>query len=251
MVFLSRVPLHAARYAHQKLNPLLFSTLSINEYPKSGGTWVCRMLRDVTGYRFDDNAIPRPGPAIVKYHRLPLGVSPLAVIVRDPRDVFVSLFHHSNAVFEDDPFNSEIVEVTHSEVFDSAASEHERLAAFVARQLSQPIYPRFSWHAFYEHFSARGVPIFRYEDFRSNPADTLAQLLERVGVVAAADRLAEVAETHSIETILARRETEGDAGGSNFIRRGKVGGFADTLDPASIALIEAAEGTTMRKFGYL
>jgi hypothetical protein len=250
MVFLSKLPLHAARYAHQKLNPLLFDTLHVNEFPKSGGTWVCRMLRDVTGWRFDDNAIPLPGKAIVKYHRLPLDVAPLAVIVRDPRDVFVSLFHHARAVFRDDPFNATLVGAAR-DVIEGHETEEAQLAAFVDRMLDDPIYPRFAWHEFYEHFLAEGVPIFRYEDFRADAAAALGALLEAVGVKSERACRESVAAAHSIDRVIARRAQLGESSGNTFVRRGKVGGYADTLAPQSIARIVAAEGATMRKFGYL
>jgi Arc/MetJ family transcription regulator len=250
MVFLSKLPLHAARYTHQKLNPLLFETLHINEFPKSGGTWVCRMLRDLTGWRFDDNAIPLPGKAVVKYHRLPLDVRPLAVVVRDPRDVFVSLFHHSKAVFEDDPFNTTMVKATR-EIFEGQVGEAAQLGAFVERQLTDPIYPGFAWNEFYEHFLARGTPIFRYEDFRADTGETLAQLLQALGVETSRELVKQVSESHSIDRILARRAKNGEDAGNTFVRRGKVGGYAEVLSPETIARIEESEGATMRKFGYL
>ena len=250
MVFLSKIPLHAARYTHQKLNPMVFPTLSINEFPKSGGTWVCRMLRDVTGWRFDDNSFPLPGPAVVKYHRLPFSVRPLALIVRDPRDVFVSLFHHSRAVFEDDPFNSTLVHAWR-EVFLQHDCESEQLEAFVERQLTNPVYPRFAWSDFYEHFLSSGAPIFRYEDFRENSAATLVSLFSALGMETDVEIVERVCEAHSIDTILAQRVKSGEAGKSNFIRRGKVGGYTDLLSSNAIARIEQAEGSTMRKFGYL
>lgn len=250
MVFLSKIPLHATRYAHQKLNPLVYPTLSINEFPKSGGTWVCRMLRDVTGWRFDDNSIPLPGAAIVKYHRLPLSVRPLALIVRDPRDVFVSLFHHSKAVFKDDPFNSTLVKAWR-EVFLQTDDESEQLQAFIERQLTRPVYPRFGWSAFYEHYLSCGLPIFRYEDFRTKTAATLSSLLGTLGVEAGVAVVERISEAHSIEKILAQRAEKGDTGAGNFIRRGKVGGYADVLPRDAIGKIEQAEGTTMSKFGYL
>lgn len=248
MVSLAKVPRHAARMAHQLLNPLLFDTISINEYPKSGGTWVCRMIRDVTGFRFDDNAIPRPGRSVVKYHRLPLAVKRQAVVVRDPRDVFVSFYFHCKAIFQDDPFNGQIVAMVEAEVFSRHADEPSRIAAFVDRLIDKPIYPRFTWHAFYDHYLAQGVPVFRYEDFRSDPAATLDRLLKAMDVAVPASVIDKVAEDHAIDKILAAR---GGEGGAHFIRRGKVGGYADTLSPEVIARIEAAEGATMHKFGYL
>lgn len=251
MVLLSKLPLHASRYAHQKLNPLLFETLNVNEYPKSGGTWICRMLRDITGWRFDDNAIPRPGNSIVKYHRMPLNVASQIAIVRDPRDVFVSLYFHSRAVFRDDPFNSAIVGAT-KEVLSPEDDEKTQIAKFIDRLLTDPIYPRFSWRDFYQYHLDRGTPIFRYEDFREQPKQTLESLLEVREIEVTSTRLSEVIEKHSIEKILAKRNADesADRGGANFVRRGKVGGFNDYLDDAMQARIEQAQGPVMAAFGY-
>ena len=251
MVFLSKLPLHAARFAHQKLNPLLFDTVSVNEYPKSGGTWICRMLRDATGWRFDDNVMPRYGKSIVKYHRMPLNVDPQVVVVRDPRDVFVSLYFHSRAVFRDDPFNSAIVEATKG-VIEEQEDERGQIAAFVERLLTDPIYPRFAWHEFYRYHLDRGTPIFRYEDFRSEPHQSLTRLLEALQIEVPADRLEAVVADHSIDAILAKRKATDPGGNSdaNFVRRGKVGGFSDYLGEDVVASILRSEGEVMAEFGY-
>ncbi len=250
MVLLSKLPLHATRFAHQKLNPLFFDTVSVNEYPKSGGTWICRMLCDLTGWRFDDNVVPRFGRSIVKYHRMPLSVEPQVVIVRDPRDVFVSLFFHSRAVFQDDPFNTAIVDAT-KPIFDGHDSERSQILAFIDRLLTDPIYPRFAWREFYSYHLDRGAPIFRYEDFREEPEDTLVRLLGALNIEVAPTRLDEVVEKHSIERILARRASDGsNSGNANFVRRGKVGGYSDYLDDALVSRIEQSEGEIMARFGY-
>ncbi|MGB7328984.1 MAG: hypothetical protein WBD31_29155, partial [Rubripirellula sp.] len=52
-------------------NPLVHKhVVLVNEFPKSGGTWFCRMLHDVTGMPFPDNKLPTHRQSIFKQHSI-------------------------------------------------------------------------------------------------------------------------------------------------------------------------------------
>jgi hypothetical protein len=66
----------------------------INEFPKSGGTWVGQMLGRALGVPFPRNRLPAPRPSIMHGHYLnPLGMKNVVVPWRDGRDVMVSWYH--------------------------------------------------------------------------------------------------------------------------------------------------------------
>lgn len=71
-------------------------TLHILEYPKSGGTWLARMLATMLEWPFiDDSPIPPGTACVLRAHALP-ATTPrhFIYLARDPRDVYVSFFHH-------------------------------------------------------------------------------------------------------------------------------------------------------------
>lgn len=68
----------------------------VNEYPKSGGTWFARVLAATVALPFvEDSALPLHLPSVARTPwtpRKPAG--PAVYMMRDGRDVMVSLFHH-------------------------------------------------------------------------------------------------------------------------------------------------------------
>lgn len=227
--------------------------LHVNEYPKSGATWLCRLLAETLDLRFDDNSYPKPGAAVMKHHRLSFKSNPTITIIRDPRDVAVSYFHHISKPFAGDPFNKHSVAIMQKEVFDGKVadpSDNEQLKIFIKKLVTSPVTPSFTWGEFYRHQSRKGVPIIRYEDMRIDAASSLGKVLKEIGADYSEERLLEVIDKHDIKKILAKRKQDGNKEGSFFIRKGEVGGWRERLCEESIALIEKDAGDLLDKYGY-
>lgn len=63
----------------------------VNEYPKSGGTWVGQMLGRALNVPFPRNRFPVPRSSIMHSHYLdPRGLRNVVLAWRDGRDVMVS-----------------------------------------------------------------------------------------------------------------------------------------------------------------
>lgn len=233
---------------HRRVNPVFFPTVHVNEFPKSGGTWLCRMLSDTLGYRFDDNTYRKFGASITKSHFAGPISGKTVVAIRDPRDVAVSYFHHVKAIFADDPFNTKSVAYYANNVFEKDASERENLQLFVKSLYAAPKYPPETWTSFYEKAFPGAVTTVRYEDLRSKTAETLTDVLTKLDIDPTAYPVDEVADSHDIEKILKKR---GDNKKAHFIRKGKVGNWADELDTDTVKIIEDANRDLMKKFDYL
>jgi len=241
------------RRTYEHINPLFFPTLHINEFPKSGGTWLCRMLSDVLDRRFDDNSYPKFGTAVMKHHRTSFILKPTITVIRDPRDVAVSYFHHMLKAFNDDPFNKHGVRIMQNEVYggqSADASNDDQLSVFIEKLTTAPVSPAFTWGDFYRQQTQQNNPILRYEDMRTDPLASIGGVLTAVGAHYSKTRLKEVIDANNIETILDKRKKEGVQGGNFFIRKGKVGGWRDCLREESIALIEKDAGDLLDRYGY-
>ena len=233
------------RRVHTRTNPLLFPTIHVNEFPKSGGTWLCRMLRDCVGWRFDDNAYPWFGPSVIKHHRRAFTAAPAVTMVRDPRDVAVSYYYHCRQVFDGDDFNRHSVRLIEP-VFRGKSTRSEELDAFVEMLTGAPISPAFTWGEFYSHRDRDGTVWVRYEDLRRDTQSELSRILRELGIDHDPGSVAAVAESHDIDRIRARRTQSG----AHFIRKGEVGGWRAELTPRSVARIEADAGGLLGRFGY-
>ena len=94
------VPLRkrVAQLTNTALTPLLcrpFKLIHVVEHPKCGGTWIRRMIQTYNGSAvYLGERLQRPGD-VIQVHRLyrrsywrPI------VLVRDPRDLYVSFYYH-------------------------------------------------------------------------------------------------------------------------------------------------------------
>jgi hypothetical protein len=168
----------------------------------------------------------------------------VVLLVRDPRDVIVSLYHQMHG---------------------RRRRYHGTLDAFV----DEPVGGFSSLLAFYDAWSAEldvpaAVLVVRYEDLHADPAGELARVLAFAGagdvpdaVVADAVEQGEFANMRAVEDAggtgsdKLRPTRPGDVG-TYKTRRGMVGGFRDELGPEVVARLDArlAASPGARRFGY-
>ncbi len=235
------------RTAHQRINPVLFHTINVNEFPKCGGTWLSLMISEVLNYRFDDNIYPWFGKAVVKHHKKNLKRPNLILLVRDPRDVALSFYHHTSQVFSENGFNSVSVQLMQENIFRHYHDEETKLAAFVQKMTQNPIFPRFTWGEFYRAQLQKPHLLIRYEDLRTQPEIALTAVLNYLDVKFDKISLLTTIERHNIEKL--KRDRKNDTRPS-FIRSGTIGEWKSILKPESVDLIEKDAGELMARFGY-
>jgi hypothetical protein len=240
-----------ARYVFSYTNPILFNTVAVNEFPKSGGTWACKVISDYLNYRFDDNAFPKYGPAIIKYHKI--RVPPLlkeVVVIRDPRDVIVSFYYHSFFVFSDYPFNKKIVSMSKKKFnFSDYEDITENISKFIDYMLEKPMIPGFRWDEFYRAKRKERSPIFKYEDLRNNPLATFSQMLQAAGTRHVNhEALSTSIEMFNIKNI--QKKNALSAGKVNFVRSGKINGWKTILSTKDNEKIINSFSSVMKEFQY-
>ncbi len=238
-----------AREAFMKAPWVTGKAVLVNEFPKSGGTWMCRMMRDITGLTFQDNRIPTVSKAIIKHHTLKsYPIKKRVIVWRDPRDVMVSLYHHVFFVHEDYPFNQVAVDRARAE-FDFADYDDVKanMPRFVEQHFRNPTTPRFTWAQFAHQWADDPNAVHTsYEALRSDPAAELAKVFDGLGMDVDPAEITRVVGQHDIKKV---KQQSGNAKNS-FVRRGKVGGFSDYLDNETLALIEDKCSPHMHKLGY-
>jgi len=167
----------------------------------------------------DDDARYKP-PAEVEWDMSRYRHRRVVLLVRDPRDVIVSLYH---------------------ELSERRDRYHGTLAGFV----NEPVGGFASLLAFYDAWAAAlDVPaallVVRHEDLHTRPEAELAQVLAFLGVAATPTTVAAAVEYGSFAD--ARRPET---------RRGTVGGFRDELDPRQIAHLDRMmAASSALVFGY-
>jgi len=228
-----------SRHDHRWRNLLVLSQ------PKSGSTWLARMLAAVEGYRlwnprgitFASHDLPtswasRPptaGWTVTKTHTSPTRPNrdlvaasgrPFVVLVRDLRDVAVSwTFYVANT--PDHP-QHEIV---------APLAPDERLDHFIETML--PWYRDWTlgWleHLAEEGASGRGM-LVRYEHLLDRPVAVFSDVLDHFEIGLSRERIERIVADHSFERMAGgRRRGEEDA--SAFVRKGVAGNWREHFAP--------------------
>jgi hypothetical protein len=237
-------------------------------YPKAGRTWLRLLIGRALEQRFQvqaqspmeiedladhDRRIPR---IMVTHDRVVANLLPdelerdkrryrgkaVVLLVRDPRDVVVSSYFHATK---------------------RDRAYHGTLAEYV-REPRGGIDTILTFHAFWRdalHVPRRTL-VVRYEDLAAAPGAELERVLDFLGFSADAGDLEEVVRFGSFENMQrleqaaafgpGRLEARDPNDRDSFkVRRGKVGGYRDYLDPESISLLDAKlAAAELEPFGY-
>lgn len=162
-------------------------------------------------------------------------------IVRDPRDVAVSLAHHLDA------------DIDQTIAFMGRAD-----AALAAGGRSGPTQLRqrlLTWSGHVHSWLGTPNPLLlRYEDMLTDPAAALERAARHLGWETPPDAVAKAVAATRFEALRKAEERNGFLERSGpevrFFRRGVAGGWRDTLSAAQAARIEADHGEVMQELGY-
>ena len=221
----------------------------VNEFPKSGGTWVGQMLGRALGVPFPRNRLPVLRPSIMHGHYLnPWGMKNVVVVWRDGRDVMVSWYHQQLIPHE---WNEYQVRRSRRELpLEDYEDVYGNLPAFIEYAFFRPHSPRFSWVDFVRRWHGRKEAIHvRYEDLRRETASELSRIVRGLtGEGLSSEEAAAIVEEFSFERQAGRRAGEEDKG--SFLRKGVVGDWRNHFSPEARVVFERYAGEEMILLGY-
>ncbi len=231
----------------------------VNEYPKSGGTWVGQMLGRALGVPFPRNRFPVLRSSIMHGHYLnPWGMKNVVVVWRDGRDVMTSWYHQR--LFVHEWRNHPQVERARRDLaFRDYDDIYANLPAFIEYAFTEPRTrrltwtdpsPRFTWTDFVRRWRARKDAVHvRYEDLHRDAAGELRRILsELTGNSLAPEEAAAIAEEFSFERQSGRKS--GEENKKSFLRKGVVGDWRSTFSPQAREVFDRHAGNELVLLGY-
>jgi hypothetical protein len=224
--------------------------LTVNEFPKSGGSWLALMLAKALGLPFPRNRLPMLTSSILHGHIMgPVGTRRHVIVWRDGRDVAVSWFYHM--VVGHNLTSARTLAMVRGELgIAGTPTAQEHFKPALAHFLKRPAYPRFTWASFVDRWQPDTSAIHvRYEDVLKNPAGELQRLIRACGGPDLADEvIAGIVAQHSFRAQSGRKPGEESAG--NYLRKGIAGDWKNHFDQDCCDMFEAAAGRQLRALGY-
>jgi hypothetical protein len=238
-------------------------------YPRSGNTWTRFLLSNLiypdepTTFLNIESRIPEiyfnfdramrrlPRPRILKSHECFQPHYPRVIyVVRDPRDVAVSYYHHNvkaRNIPEDYPMESFVPRFMASEFDRLFGSWHDNVLSWISLRGDDP------------HFL-----MLRYEDMKEDPARELSRMIAFLEycsfrkIVFSREAIEKAIELSSPERMRALEKQEAQhwvltkqtRSDKPFVRSARSGGWKSVLAPELVAALELTWGDLMQKLGY-
>jgi len=243
--------------------------LFIASYPRSGNTWTRFLISNLvhpdepSTFANIESRIPEiyfnpdrrmrnlPRPRILKSREcFEPQYSRIIYIVRDPRDVAVSFYHHNvkaGNLPDNYPMELFIRRFIAAEFDRKWGSWSDHVSSWLALREDRPEFLLLR----YENMKTdpirelqRICSFLRHNSFP--PIDTSFPALERAVELSSCERMRKLEMTEGKKWVLTK-DTRHD---KPFVRTGIAGGWKKTLSPDAVASIEAAWGPLMHRLGY-
>lgn len=222
----------------------------VNEYPKSGGSWVGEMVGEAINVPFPRNRLPVLCPSILHGHFIQSwNVHNVLIVWRDGRDVLISQYFHS--LFENDRGNARLVAKCRADLgFSDYRNVPDNLIPFMEYVYEQKRHPRMSWTDFVNKWTGckRCVHV-RYEDLRANPVDELSRIVSELANRTLDDSsLHAIVDKYSFEKMSGRKI--GESVSRSFMRKGVVGDWKNYFNKEAKKRFCGYAGDALVKLGY-
>ncbi len=222
----------------------------INEYPKSGGTWVGQMFGRAINVPFPRNRFPLFRESIMHGHYLSSwGMKNVVIVWRDGRDVMASWYHH--CLFPHGYGNVRLVRETRKNLsFNDIDDVKKNLPEFIEYAFTRQRHPGYSWSDFVKAWHNRNDIVYvRYEDLQSNTAEELKRIVfERTRRQMSIDEANNIDEEFSFLRMAGRQP--GKEKKNSFLRKGIVGDWRNLFCQRAREIFDLYAGDCLIKLGY-
>lgn len=238
------------RYALSHTATKAFPIYIVNEYPKSGGSWVGEMLSDALDIPFPRNRLPMLCSSILHGHMMhSWNMHNVLIVWRDGRDVLISQYFHS--LFENERGNARLVAKCRADLrFTDYENVSENLVPFMEYVYVRKRHPRMSWTDFVNKWAdcKRCVHV-RYEDLRAYTVEALRRIVEELtGRTLDDAMLCSVVDKYTFEKMSGRKPGQSDS--RSFMRKGVVGDWKSYFDKETKKRFREYAGDALIKLSY-
>ena len=225
-------------------------SIFVLSYPRTGTNWLCTILNHYFGIpinEFWQRKLPDFRPTILHMHRFVIVPKRTIYMIRDPRDIVVSLYHKMLA-------SPGAAGRSVAERYCVAPMAHENLRAnlpgFIRYLFHErnPSTPRMDRH--FRRARALGLHTVRYEDLLATGEETLGGIVEFLGGGPVdRERVRETLDQTSFEKHTGRKPGQEDLRWV-VARKGISGDWKNQFAPEAARAFDEVAGDLLLEFGY-
>lgn len=222
----------------------------LNEYPKSGGSWMAQMLSAALDLRFPRNRLPHAGTCLLHGHYHPKYVGTDVITVhRDGRDVMVSLYFH-RIVGNEHSRSSATERARDAANITDAADIRGNLPRFIEALAAGRLHPAMHWGQFVEawHGNRHVRAVTSYEAMQADAAGALIAVMTALGRPTAPGHAEHIASQFSFERQAQRKA--GVESSKSYLRKGVVGDWRNHFSAEAAQIFDHHMGDALIALGY-
>ncbi|MAE65577.1 MAG: hypothetical protein CMJ18_15015 [Phycisphaeraceae bacterium] len=230
------------------------------EYPKSGGTWLAKMLSDYLDAPFisHHSVMPVGCRSVIHSHwKYDRRLRRAVYLYRDGRDVMVSFYFQRMLLLRQEPDAPfcRMLRRRYDEAFGAGYDPDDvrsLLPRFIELEMLRPRTARLNWP---DHIAnwwpgrGRHVHFVSYEQLRDDAAAAMTACLEALGEAPVdAPRVADTIRRHEFAAQTGR--APGDEDRNDFRRKGIVGDWKNHFTPEAARAFDRHAGDMLVRLGY-
>ncbi len=222
------------------------------EFPKCGGSWVRNMIRTYNNNSlFLNDKLVSKNDVILAHKKYRKSYKKPVLVVRDPRDMYVSFYHYETTYVD----RSEKTSIVRYYKHDAGIDVKDDFNNYLQAKLLNSSHPWFYYSQFIDSWIKRpDICLVRYEDCLEQPENELVRMVRFLDYPVAMEKIKNVVEETSFSSITKKKYGEsrvpGQVDNSKFHRKGVSGDWRNYFNRSSCEIIEKFEGHTLRQLGY-
>ena len=238
-------------------------------YPRSGNTWTRFLLGNLlypdapVTFSNIESRIPEiyfnrdrvlralPRPRVLKSHESFQPHYPHVIyVVRDPRDVAISFYHHNvkaRNIPDNYPMTSFVPRFVAGEFDQKFGSWRDNVLSWVSLRNKNPNFMMLRYEEMKRHTAGALLQVVAFLEHCSfRKVDSSPQALQRAIELSSPERMRTLEKEEAASWVLTK-STRSD---KPFVRTAKTGGWKSQLAPESVEAIESAWGDLMHSLEY-
>ncbi len=229
-----------------------FEIIHVVEFPKCGGSWVRNMIRTYMDKDlFINDRFISKNDVILSHKMFTSKYRNPVVVVRDPRDMYVSFYHYETNYKSRSKKPAIYNYFTHDPDRDLKEDFYEYLKV----KMLHKSHPWFFYSQFIDSWvNVTNICIIRYEDCLIDAGKQLIKIMRHLDKAIDFNTIYNTVRKTNFKTITMEKygvsRNSGDADNSNFHRKGIAGDWKNYFSRESCELFDKLEGEVLIELGY-